>query len=176
VQVVRRQSLAVAVFCCTAVFSAGCRGESEAGTQADLIPDFRLSSLDGREIGPSDYEGKVLLLEFWATWCTPCHAQARILESLYASMASDELEFLAISVGESPDVVRRYTEKSPFTYPVLVDPEDELSSRLMIYALPTIVIVDRGGHVVYSETGISPPGPIRKVLDEALREVPEDQG
>jgi peroxiredoxin len=165
--------VALAAFLCAVGLVVGCRGESEAASQpseSDLIPDFRLPSLDGRTLGPSDYTGRVLLLEFWATWCTPCHAQARILEALYPAVASDDLEFLAISVGESFDTVKSYVERQPFSYPVLVDEQDDLSSRLMIYALPTIVVVDRGGHVVYSETGISPPAEVRRALDEALRE------
>jgi peroxiredoxin len=171
----RRKLLSIGLAAlCVAGLGLGCRGESEAAVAAPLIPDFRLPGLDGHEVGPSDFEGKVLLLEFWATWCGPCRAQATILERLYADVASEDLEFLAISVGEPAEVVERFVEQRPFSYPVLVDSDDELSGELMVYVLPTVAIVDRQGRVVFFEMGISSEGTLRKVLEEALRTESQD--
>jgi len=165
----RTLTSAVWVGLCVAFLSAGCRGETEASVPDALIPDFQLPALDGRKLGPSNFPGQVLLLEFWATWCTPCRAQARILDRLYADLASEDLEFLAISVGEPAEVVQRFVEKAPFPYPVLLDGEDQLSGHLMVYVLPTIAIVDRQGRIVFFEMGISSEGTLRKALEEALR-------
>jgi len=110
-----------------------------------LLADFQLPNLAGEKVGPSSFPDKVLLLEFWATWCTPCRAQARILDRLYADLASEDVEFIAVSVGEPAETVQRYVDKSPFPYPVLLDSQDQLSGHLMVYVLPTIAIVDAEG-------------------------------
>ncbi len=148
---------------------AGC-GTPEAATSADeeLGPSFELASLGGDTVSSSAFEGKVLLLEFWATWCTPCVAQARILEPLHRDFEERGVEFLAISVGEDAGTVAEYVDRSPFSYPVLIDPEDELSARIGIYALPTVMIVDRSGKVAYQQPGLSSGEVIRRVLEETL--------
>jgi len=125
---IRRQTASVlSVGLCVALLSTGCRGETEASVPDPLIPDFQLPNLAGEKVGPSSLPDKVLLLEFWATWCTPCRAQARILDRLYADLASEDVEFIAVSVGEPAETVQRYVDKSPFPYPVLLDSQDQLA-------------------------------------------------
>jgi len=166
----RRQLASVlSVGLCVALLSTGCRGETEASVPDPLIPDFQLPNLAGEKVGPSSFPDEVLLLEFWATWCTPCRAQARILDRLYADLASEDVEFIAVSVGEPAETVQRYVDKSPFPYPVLLDSQDQLSGHLMVYVLPTIAIVDRQGRIVFFEMGISSEGVLRKALEEARR-------
>ena len=155
----------VALAACVVVSVVLSCGAGAGGNLPNPELDFSLSTLDGRQLGPGDYLGSVLLVEFWATWCTPCRAQARILESLHReSGEGDEVAFLAVSLGESEEIVREYLHKSPFPYPVLLDPGDTLSPRLGIYALPTVMIVDRKGHIAYFRIGISSGDDLREVL------------
>jgi len=135
---------------------------------AELAPSFDLAALDGGRVQSSAFEGKVLLLEFWATWCSPCVAQARILEPIHRDFDERGVEFVAISLGEDAATVRSYVERTPFPYRVLIDPDDELSGRLGIFALPTVMIVDRTGRIAYQQPGLSGGDVIRKVLEEAL--------
>ncbi len=137
------------------------------GADVELAPEFELASLRGELVRSSDFEGKVLLLEFWATWCTPCVAQARILEPLHRDFEERGVEFMAINIGEDATTVAAYVDRDPFPYEVLLDPNDELSVRLGIYALPTVMIVDRSGRVAYRQPGLSSGEVLRRALEAA---------
>ena len=130
-------------------------------------PDFRLASLDGGEIGPGDYSGEVVVIDVWATWCGPCRLQAKFLEELHRELDGKGVRFLAISVGEDEATVREYVERTPFPYPVLLDPEDSLGQRYQIIGLPTVMIIDRQGAVSYLETGVSDVPRLRQALKTA---------
>jgi thiol-disulfide isomerase/thioredoxin len=131
--------------------------------------EFRLATLDGRRLGPEDFPGKVVLVDFWATWCGPCHIQHRILEPLYQDFKDQGVEFLAVSLGEDPETVARHVRENPYSYPVLVDPEDSLTVELQIYALPTLMVIDRRGKVAFFEPGLADGPTLRRILEEALR-------
>ena len=148
---------------------ASCSRAPETEATSELaVPEFQLASLDGGTLGPSDYDGKVVVFDFWATWCMPCHLQADILKNLYREFDGQGVQFVAVSVGEPESTVREFVDRRPFPYPVLVDPTDEVSSQLGIYGLPTIMVVDERGEVAYLRTGISPEGVLRELL-EGLR-------
>ncbi len=127
-------------------------------------PDFRLASLDGGTLGPPDFAGDVVLIEFWATWCGPCRLQAKYLEELHSEFDGKGVHFLAIDSGEDEATVRRYVEKDPFPYPVLLDPQSSLSNRYQVYALPTVMIVDRQGAISYMQPGVSDKRTLRQAL------------
>lgn len=133
-------------------------------------PAFQLTSLDGGQLGTEDYEGQVLLIDFWATWCTPCHLQARILDRIYDEYAERDVAFVAISTGETEGIVRRFVADHPYRYPVLIDPEDTLSQELGIYALPTLMVIDAQGEVAYFRPGVTNAKALRRILDAALDE------
>lgn len=142
------------------------------GLEGEPAPDFRLLSLGGDEISPSDYAGDVVLIDFWATWCGPCHAQAEILQQLWQDLEGKGVHFLAVSLGEPEETVRSFVERNPYPYPVLIDPEDRLSIDLGIYVLPTLMVIDRDGRVVFREPGVSDEETLRRVLFEAGVEHP----
>lgn len=127
-------------------------------------PNFQLASLDGRILGPPDFAGEVVLLEFWATWCGPCRLQAKHLEKLHAEFDGKGVQFLAVDSGEDEATVRSYVEKTPFPYPVLLDPQSSLSNSYGINALPTIMIVDRQGAISFMRPGVSDVNTLRQAL------------
>ena len=127
-------------------------------------PDFRLASLDGAMLGPPDYLGDVVLVEFWATWCGPCRKQAEYLEELHEEFDGKGVHFLAVDVGEEPETVRRFAESNPFPYPVLLDPEDTVSPRFGVMGLPTVMIVDRQGSISFKETGVTDARTLRQAI------------
>jgi peroxiredoxin len=143
------------------------KGNDRAG-YPELLREFRLPSLDGRQLGPADFAGQAVLVEFWATWCGPCHVQAKILASLYRDLEGREVQFLAVSVGEDEETVRRFVEERPFAYPVLLDPRSGVLDAARIYALPTLLILDRRGEVVFLESGITPRRALESILERAL--------
>lgn len=144
----------------------------DVAAESQPAPEFLLASLGGQRISLQDFDGEIILIDFWATWCGPCHAQADILKSLHKEFASKGVRFLAISLGEPEDIVRKFVERRPYPYPVLVDPEDELSLDLGIYVLPTIMVIDRDGTIAYLEPGVSDAETLRRVLYEAGVEHP----
>jgi thiol-disulfide isomerase/thioredoxin len=141
-------------------------GVEEASVPADTssAPVFDLAGLDGQRYRLDDFSGRVVLVEFWATWCGPCRLQAEILARLYKEIQSDELEFLAVSLGEPEDVVREFIHKDPFPYPVLLDPQETLGYALEVYALPTVMILDGGGQITFLRPGISDGETLRRAL------------
>lgn len=139
---------------------------------AEAAPSFTLASLAGDDVSTSDFDGQVVLIDFWATWCGPCHYQADILKTLHADFADKGVQFLAVSLGEAEDIVRSFVEDNPYPYPVLIDPEDRLSPELGIYVLPTVMVLDRDGNVTYQQPGVSQAETLRRALYEAGVEHP----
>lgn len=129
-------------------------------------PDFRLPSLDGGTISPADYLGKVVVVDFWATWCGPCRLQAKVLEDLRQEVG-DDVQFLAVDIGEDEATVRDYVAKRPFPYPVLLDTADTLSAPYNIYGLPTVMVIGPTGQVVFHQTGVTDLDQLRKEVAAA---------
>jgi len=170
----RRSSLLMlAVFISVMLF--GCRegntaGGGNAGGNAGSVgskPEFRLKSMDGRTLGPRDFPGQVVVVDFWATWCGPCQIQALILESLHGDLKGKGVQFLAANVGEDEATVKSFLRKKPFPYPVLIDPDDTVSSNLGVVALPTLMIVDKRGKISYIQPGVADAPTLRQILKQA---------
>ncbi len=134
---------------------------------AGAMPRFDLAALDGGRVASAGFAGRVVLYDFWATWCGPCHVQADILKSIYAEAKGRGAEFVGVATGEPADVVREFLSRRPLPYPVLLDPEGRLEGELAIYGLPTLVVVDRRGRIAYRHTGLIDADTLRRVLAEA---------
>ena len=135
------------------------------GLSAAILTEFRLPSLSGGEMGPADFRGEVIVVDFWATWCSPCRVQARILDSIRGDYEDQGVQFMAISLGEAEETVRKFAEANPFPYPVLYDTPDRIASEASIYALPTVMIIDREGEVSYLQSGLSDAKTLREELN-----------
>jgi thiol-disulfide isomerase/thioredoxin len=130
-------------------------------------PEFRLKSLDGRKLGPTDFPGQVVVVDFWATWCGPCRIQARILEPIHHDYEGKGVQFLAANVGEDEATVQGFVKSKPFPYPVLLDPESQVSSSFGIYALPTLMVVDKKGNIALLKSGVVDGPTLRQALKDA---------
>ncbi len=139
---------------------------SDAGG-AYPAPDFRLASLDGGAVGPPDYLGKVVVIDFWASWCGPCRIQAQLLDELAHSIDTSQVQFLAVNVGEDEETVRNYVEKTPFPYPVILDPQSSLGSRYPLHGLPTMMVINKEGVVTFLRTGVTDKPTLQAKMAEA---------
>ena len=155
--------VAVALLACS-LSGCGFSG-SDVGQPA---PNFSLESLDGGQISLASLRGKVVLVDFWATWCGPCHMQADILKPLYGEYRDRGVEFLAVDVEETREEVQDFVSENPFPYPVLLDVAGEANGAFGIVALPTLVILDDQGRVLFRSTGLTGDDTLRKVIDGAL--------
>lgn len=112
-------------------------------------PDFKLRDLSGTEIELSDFKGKMVILNFWATWCAPCRYEIPLLVSLYKEFNKKGLEIIGVSVDDGGiELVKEFSEKYKINYPVLMYNREVIYSYGGINSIPTTFIITRGGKVV----------------------------
>ncbi len=120
-----------------------------------MAPDFTLKDLNGNEITLSDYEGKMLVLNFWATWCPPCRAEIPDFIEVYSEYKDKGLEILGVSVDQaSPDQVRQFVDRNEMNYPVAMATRDLFRDYPLPEAIPTTLVIDRTGKIQYKKVGM----------------------
>lgn len=149
--------------------ASGCGGGAPTATDTGSMPDFRLVSTGGSAVERADFAGKVVIYDFWATWCGPCHIQADILRKLYPSLQARGVDVVGIATGEPAEVVGAFAAKRPFPWAVLVDPEEVVSGDLEILGLPTLVLTGPDGRIVFRQTGITTADRIEAELAKLAR-------
>ena len=112
-------------------------------------PPFRLDDLQGRELSLSSLKGKVVLVNFWATWCEPCREEMPSLEKLRKRMEQRPFEVLTINYGEARVRAADFATKLGLTIPVLLDPEKKTADAWKVRGLPMTFLVDAQGKVRY---------------------------
>ena len=118
------------------------------------ITRFTAQTLDGRTVSSEDWEGKVVLINFWATWCPPCKAEIPDLIALQEKY-SDHLQVLGISEDEgSPDAVRTFIKEHNINYPVVMSTPKIREALPGVIALPTSFVIDRNGRIVQKHVGM----------------------
>lgn len=150
---------------------AGCGPSAEDPTPVgSTAPDITVETLSipSSNASLSKRRGKVVLLDFWATWCGPCKKITPFLESVYALHKDKGLEAMAITT-ESREVVSINERQRPHAMPVYIDSTEKASRAFGAEGLPTIVVVDREGHIVYRVVGVPPePTEISDAVVKAL--------
>ena len=118
-------------------------------------PDFTLKDMDDESYALHDFRGKVVLINFWATWCPPCRKEMPALEALYKKLGGESFAVLAVNQWEDPDHVFAYTgELNVFpTFPILFDPESVISEDYGVKGLPTSFLIDKKGRLAYRAVG-----------------------
>lgn len=118
-----------------------------------LAPDLRLADLAGTLHDLKDYRGKVVLLNFWATWCPPCIKEIPSLNRLQEKFSPDDFIVLSVDIGEPPNDIKTFLKHVPAEYPVLVDSESSLTEPWQLKAFPSTYIIDRKGQLSYMYFG-----------------------
>lgn len=124
-------------------------------TDKPAAHDFNLKDMDGKSWRLSELRGKVVLVNFWATWCPPCRAELPSLERLWQLLNKEDFVVLAVNVGESVDTIFPFTgtlESSP-TFPILLDLDSAVLNAWPVLGLPTTFIIDRHGKIVFRAVG-----------------------
>jgi len=118
---------------------------------AQPAPSLGLEDIDGKGVDIMDYRGKVVLVNFWATWCPPCRKEFPSLGRVRQLFKPEEFEVLAVNVGEEAESVFSFTGVTAF--PALLDPEGRAMAAWPVKGLPTTFLVDRQGYLAYRATG-----------------------
>ena len=116
-------------------------------------PDLTLENLAGDAESLAGYEGQVVLVNLWATWCPPCKAELPVLQGYYEKHVDDGFVIIGIDFGEPADQVAPFVERARLTYPIWIDEGQESGLAFNSYSLPASFVIDRDGTVVLAWTG-----------------------
>jgi len=152
-------------------------GAHAAGFEARAVtpaPILNARDLGGTSRSLADYRGKVVLLNFWASWCPPCLREMPSMERLRIKMAGRPLEIVALASAEGPDDVKGFLSKMKLSFPILLDADGSNTKRWKVFALPTSFLLDAKGRVRYVLTGPTEwdEGEALKIIESMLEESP----
>ena len=129
-------------------------GEVEYPAEAFLAPKFELPTLQGGKVRLSDYQGKVLFINFWATWCATCKVEMPSMEKLYQRFREYDFEMLTISVDKDLSLITPFVKEYGLTFPVLLDPDSKLAKQdYKTTGVPETFVVDKNGIIVHKAIG-----------------------
>lgn len=111
-------------------------------------PDFTLKNLDGQEVTLSSFVGKIVLLNFWATWCIPCRKEMPAIDTLYQEFKDEGLVVLAIDYQETSDKIKAFLEETKVSFPILLDSEGKTTKDYGVRGLPTSYLIDKEGFLI----------------------------
>jgi cytochrome c biogenesis protein CcmG, thiol:disulfide interchange protein DsbE len=132
-------------------------------------PDFTLSLFEGRTVRLSDFKGKVVFLNFWASWCPPCRAEARLLEQSWQSYKDQGVVFLGVDIQDTEGAARGFIRESGIIYPNGRDPQDRTAIDFGVYGIPETFFIDAQGRITYKHIGGLDWKTIAAKLDDASR-------
>ena len=148
-------------------------GQHPAPEVDHVAPDFTLPDLEGNQISLSTYKGRVVLLNFWATWCPPCRLEMPTMEKAYRKYRDKGFEVVAVSVDAGPkSSVKSFLRELGLSFQVLLDPDMETLRAYRGFSLPMTVVIDRQGVIRSRELGYRDwsDGESTKLLQRLLSE------
>jgi len=130
---------------------AACLGAGSPGLALDAgdrAPAFALPALDGAgQLDLEQYRGKVVWLDFWASWCPPCLSSLPELEKLRRQMPAKDFQIVAVNLDKDPAKARKFLKKTPVGYPSASDPDGALPEKFGLKTMPTSYLIDRDGTI-----------------------------
>lgn len=124
--------------------------------KGNLAPDFELTTLDGRKVKLSDYRGKKVILNFWATWCPPCRAEIPDMDKFYSSYKDKDIVILGVNLTKAEQdqtSVKSFIKEYRVTYPIPLDKESLVAEMYQVSAIPTSYIIDPQGTIIQKIVG-----------------------
>ena len=146
-------------------------GKIPAPQEGFLAPDFALKTLNGEEIRLSDLRGKVVLLNFWATWCPPCRGEMPAFQEAYTDYQEKDFIILAVNATrqDNPEDVANFIAKYGLEFPVVLDPAGEVNQLYLVQSLPTSFFIDQEGLVQEMVVGGIAEAMVRSRVEKLLK-------
>ncbi len=138
-----------------------------ANTTKEPAPRFYATTTTGEKFTNQSIKGKVVLFEFWTTWCTFCAEEAGFVDQIAKEFSGKGLIVLGVNVGESKKTVKKYLERNPRTIPIVLMEDTNLAAMYQATAYPIYVVVDRDGNIVGTQRGAGGERSLRRLLSRA---------
>lgn len=132
----------------------------------EVAPEFTLLDVNGKPTGLSDFRGKTVVMNFWATWCPPCRKEFPELVKLHDRNVDRGLVVLGVDLQESPDIVRNFLNEFGANYPVVIDTKGDVASQYRLLGLPTTYFIDGEGVIRAQHVGLLTEDILTKKLGE----------
>jgi cytochrome c biogenesis protein CcmG/thiol:disulfide interchange protein DsbE len=131
------------------------------------MPEVAGETLDGGRFGPSDYDGKVVVVNFWAAWCAPCRVEQPILQSMHEEWSDEGVVFVGVDYRDDPAAARAHLREFGTTYPSIEDADGNLAgARFGLAGVPATVVADQTGEMRYLFLGAVEEDELRAALEE----------
>lgn len=127
-------------------------------------PSFSGMSLDGEAIDLAELRGRVVVVDFWATWCPPCVEKLPEMVAMAEEYADDGVQFLGVSADSNESDVRRFLDRNPINFPVIFEGARPILNAYGVSAIPTVVVIDREGNSIHRSHGNG----VRDAIERAL--------
>ena len=157
-------------FTAAAIFTAG--RIAVLGAVAALTLSTVPASAEAPALDLSKYRGKVVYLDFWASWCGPCAQALPALDKLRQEFGADDFQVVAVNVDREPKLAQAFLKKRPVGYPSAIDPKGALPARFGVESMPTSFLIDRNGVVRHVQRGFrnGDVAPLREQIQELVAE------
>jgi peroxiredoxin len=137
----------------TAIVAASAAFAGDAGGPA---PAFTLSEPDGSQGALAQFKGQVVMVNFWATWCGPCQQEMPLLDQMYKKYKPAGFTLIGVNVDKEAPAVKELLARKPVSFPVMLDPANQVSKAYHVDEMPSSVIIDRKGEIRYVHKGYKP--------------------
>jgi peroxiredoxin len=153
-----------------AVGLAGCTVPSNSPSGGQPAPQFSLPNLDGKQVNLKDFANKVIIVDFWATWCGPCREEIPHFNKLYEDYRGKGFEIVGISMDtEGPETIKKFAKDLRMEYTLLIGNENVAEDFGGVAGLPTTFIIDRKGNIVKKYRGFQPA--FMQEIEKAVKEL-----
>ncbi len=160
----------IVALCLLGLYVAGRRTaqKPKPAASGNAAPDFTVTDIDGKKLTLSDYKGKVVLLDFWATWCSPCRAEIPHFVEMQQKYGPQGFQVIGISMDDDAKPVRDFYQQYKINYPVAVGDDKLAESFGGVLGLPVNFVIDREGRIVGKYLGATETSVFDKAVGDLL--------
>lgn len=166
------------VLCAATIISAQTNVRKDSPTTftkvSDQAPPFAVTTLDNKKISLADLKGKIVFLNFWATWCPPCRVEMpRIEREIWQKYQAEQFAMIAIAREETIEDIKPFVQENKYTFPFAPDPKREIYGLFASEGIPRSYVFDPEGKIVYQSSGFSNQGfeQLKKAIEKELKKV-----